>query len=31
VGILVTGHDSGIVRKSGKDGVLSSWYVSSEE
>ena len=31
VRILVTGHDSSIVRKSGKDGVLSSWYVSREE
>ena len=31
VRILVTGHDSSTVRKSGKDGVLSSWYVSREE
>jgi hypothetical protein len=28
VRILVTGHDSSIVRK---DGVMSSWYVSREE
>ena len=31
MGILVTGHNSSIVRKSGKDIVLSSWYVSCEE
>jgi hypothetical protein len=29
--IFVTGYNNSIRRKSGKDGVLSSWYVSSEE
>ena len=30
VGFLITGYDSSIVRKVGKDAVLSSWYVGSE-
>jgi hypothetical protein len=31
VGVLITSHYSSVIRKVGKDGVGSGWYVGSEE